>query len=81
MQLPEGLFPYDPSMLIVSEIKPTFVIVDDIVPEPTPWRDLLDQHIKAAFGQPYSFRVHIPQEVSIDMALHAILHDLLEDEI
>ena len=73
--------------------KPVFEIVGgvEMLTPQLDWRELLDQHIKAAlnakpthsWSKPqYGSRIHellVPQELSLDMAIFALMHDLNED--
>lgn len=73
--------------------KPVFEIVGgpEMLTPQLDWRELLDQHIKLAlaakpthsWSKPqYGSRIHeilVPQDMSLDMALFALMHDLNED--
>lgn len=92
-KMPEGLFPFNPNMLVITEIKPTFEIVDiEAIQEPTSnsldWRELLDDHIKQATSghrpayADFGTRIHeiiLPREWS-DQALKAILDELFDGD-
>jgi len=80
---------------ITFEVIPTFEIVGGPEmlqpPEGLDWRVLLGQHIKASLSIPHKqvppqfgssiHEILVSPDPMPDHALHALLHDLLEDDI